>query len=630
MYKILENFSLRKIIIVAVFVLSAVVFFITILSLSIYVKNATKNDSIAIIEGYTKGYSMQIQGICNGAMDITRTLVEVVRQNKDTDEAEMNPEVKTIFTKMLHTYPEFLSVWYDWELSAVRKNYSLKNGRISNLLMLKNGSVYIEREIKDTTNEEIKSAYYDIKNSGKEIMGEPYFDENTNELKDILLVSPSVPVMENGKFEGMVGVDLNMRHIQDLVKKIKPFEKSISYLLSPENVFVGHTYDTLINKSLYEKSARKEPFEKAMLEIKNTRNVSFEYKNENGEDMFVCLFPVSIGRDNEIWALGTETPVKYVLSESQNAFIKSIVFGIAGIVILCVILYYILRIVTNRLYQAIEYSQKIASGDLSAHIKIEGKNEIALLAGSLNQMADNLKGVVSNISLSSDAINDISSNITAFSGDLMQGSSKQAVSVEEVLASVEEMSANIMNNSENAVQTEAFAEKALLAVKKGSQSAKLTAEAIYMIAEKISVIHEISKQTNILSLNAAIEAARAGDHGKGFAVVANEVKVLADHAREAAEQINELSANGVSISYQAEQDLTKLLPEIEKTAQLVREIVSANIEESHGASQVQSVVNDLNNIAQKNSHVSEELNTKAELLLGEAQRLKGIIKTFKI
>ncbi len=625
-----ENFSLRSIILAAVLFFSFLIFLFTMLYLGFNVREQTKEDSKMIVDRYTKSYALEINGLCNEAVSITRTLVDAIKVNKDLNVDEINPQAKELITKTLLNNPDFISVWFDWEIVVLDPTYSKQNGRISNMVFRPTGEIIFERELRDTTDMDISSAYYDIKNSGKEIMGEPYFDEGTEGLKGMLLVSPTVPIMQNGTFQGMVGVDLNMKHIQEIVKSIKPFEKSEAYLLSPQNVIVGHSDETFHFKNFFDNAERKNAFAEALKTINQNKENSFIYYNTKGEETYVSLVPINIGRDNEIWTLGTETPIKSVLQKSNKVFYRTITIGFFGILILCVILYFILKAVTTKLYQAIDYSHTIAKGDLSNQIEITGKNEIAKLGDSLNQMANNLKNVVSNISGSSNSINQVSNEIAQYSSELLQGSSSQAVSIEEVLASIEEMTSNILNNSDNAKQTEVIAEKALAAVKSGSQSAKLTADAIYKIVEKISLIQEISKQTNILAINAAIEAARAGEHGRGFAVVANEVKILADHAREAAEQINQLSADSVSISFRSEQELSSLVPEIEKTAQLVREIVNANVEESQGATQVQNVIQQLNTIAQENSHVSEELNIKAQNLTSEANRLKDIIKIFKI
>jgi methyl-accepting chemotaxis protein len=150
------------------------------------------------------------------------------------------------------------------------------------------------------------------------------------------------------------------------------------------------------------------------------------------------------------------------------------------------------------------------------------------------------------------------------------------------------------------------------------------------IAEKITIITDIAFQTNILALNAAVEAARAGEYGKGFAVVASEVRTLAERCRLAAEEIDVLSKNGVTISENAGQKLELAVPGIQKTTQLVQEIVASCMEQNSGVNQVNTAVQQLNTVTQRNAAISEELATSAEEMASQAEQLRDTVSYFKI
>jgi methyl-accepting chemotaxis protein len=150
------------------------------------------------------------------------------------------------------------------------------------------------------------------------------------------------------------------------------------------------------------------------------------------------------------------------------------------------------------------------------------------------------------------------------------------------------------------------------------------------IAKKISIIEEIARQTNLLALNAAIEAARAGDHGKGFAVVAAEVRKLAERSQVAAAEISKLSVSSVDVAERAGSMLSKLVPDIQKTAELVQEISAASKEQAFGADQINSAIQQLNQVVQQNTGTTEEIASTAEELSSQAAQLQNIVAFFKM
>jgi methyl-accepting chemotaxis protein len=150
------------------------------------------------------------------------------------------------------------------------------------------------------------------------------------------------------------------------------------------------------------------------------------------------------------------------------------------------------------------------------------------------------------------------------------------------------------------------------------------------IASKISVIEEIARQTNLLALNAAIEAARAGEHGKGFAVVASEVRKLAERSQKAAGEITELSGSSVKVAERAGELLSKILPDVQKTSELVQEITAASREQDTGATQINKAIQQLDQVIQQNASGSEETSATSEELSSQAMQLQSAITFFRV
>ena len=285
-----------------------------------------------------------------------------------------------------------------------------------------------------------------------------------------------------------------------------------------------------------------------------------------------------------------------------------------------------LNAMVDNLKSAAHVAVKISEGDLTVQSKVLSEKDA--LGHALTKMLDNLRKTVSAVAVSAGNVAGGSEEMSATAQQLSQGAAEQAAAAEQSTSSMEEMVSSIQQNADNARQTDKIASKAAEDARSSGDAVVRTVGAMKQVAEKIGIIEEIARKTDLLALNAAVEAARAGEHGKGFAVVASEVRKLAEHSQTAAAEISNLSTDGVQIAEGAGQLLAKLVPEIQRTAELVREIAAASAEQSTGAGQVNKAIQQLDQVIQQNSAASEEMASTAEELSAQAEILQSTIGFF--
>ena len=306
------------------------------------------------------------------------------------------------------------------------------------------------------------------------------------------------------------------------------------------------------------------------------------------------------------------------LSATAIVLFLSILFG-----------FLLTRSITIPVKDSVQAAEAIQKGDLTTEIRIHGKDEFGKMGQTFKRMIENLNSIVSKIQSISLQVSSGSQQLNSTASQISTGATEQAASAEEVASSMEQMQSNIQHNADNADKTEQIADKVAKDAEVSGEAVRNAVSAMNKIAEKITVIEEIARQTNLLSLNASIEAARAGEHGRGFAVVASEVGKLAEHSQLAAGEISDLSAKTAMAAAEAGQMLEQLVPDIKKTRDLIQEIAESTKEQSLGAQQINMAIQGLDTVIQQNASASEEMSSTAEQLADYAKTLLNETNYFK-
>jgi methyl-accepting chemotaxis protein len=335
--------------------------------------------------------------------------------------------------------------------------------------------------------------------------------------------------------------------------------------------------------------------------------------------------------------------------EGSNASDKSLMFMLfvlsaVAVAVGVVFALYITRSITGPLKFAVSVAQKVAAGELTSQVKVEGKDETSELLQALKDMNDSLVQTVGQVRSSTETITTASHEIASGNADLSARTESQASSLEETASSMEELTSTVKQNADNARQANQLAVSASSVAEKGGTVVSQVVDTMGSIKESsskivdiIGVIDGIAFQTNILALNAAVEAARAGEQGRGFAVVASEVRNLAQRSAAAAKEIKALIDDSVQkvdaggrLVDEAGQTMGLIVTSIKQVADIMGEITAATLEQSHGIEEVNQAITQMDEMTQQNAALVEEAAAAAESMQEQANHLASAVAIFKL
>ncbi|KLI14431.1 methyl-accepting chemotaxis protein [Brachyspira hyodysenteriae] len=349
--------------------------------------------------------------------------------------------------------------------------------------------------------------------------------------------------------------------------------------------------------------------------------------------------------ENLDWYLIMAMDDKVIYKANNDSIIISIIICILSIIFINVFAFLYIKKVTHPLKVLMQHATSISEGNINAYIKDNyGKDEFGQLEKVFDVMSSRLAEVVSNVNNASREIMTAAQSMMESSNELSVRTDSQSSSLEETAASIEEMVSNIKTSTEKSLLGKDMMSESMQYIENAASIIAQTAsniEEVYQASEKIKditkIIEDIAFQTNILALNASVEAARAGDQGKGFAVVASEVRNLAQTTQASVKDITELVDNtsqkidtATQTAKQSQEIFVDLQNKVSDTSKLMETITSNALEQESGTNQISIEVNNMETATTQNAALAENSNEISRNLVEKAEFLERSIEFFKI
>lgn len=323
----------------------------------------------------------QIENWLNSDLTIARTLSNAFLEYKALPQEKWLVHYRDMYNRVFTVNPQVDALWDSWELSNLDPKWDKPTGREFYIIYRDNGVLKTKREVRSLTGDPV--TYGGMKRAATERLEEPYISALQH---GKMMSTVASPIIQNGKFIGLVGLDLVLNRFQDLVGEIKPYEGSYAFLLSNQGVFVSHPDTSLFKKNITDKLPDLVKGFKLLEKVQRGEAFNFTYTAKNGEVLYYTLAPIIIGKTNTPWALGIVAPKNKIMAQANSNYNINLLAGLIGLFILVAVLFIFTNYLTRPINKMTKLLQEVAKGkiDNSTNLGINTGDEIEVMANALS------------------------------------------------------------------------------------------------------------------------------------------------------------------------------------------------------------------------------------------------------